>query len=87
VKGLARDGTRWPSGARSHPSQTVQVAGEHQEYSVLLPLENQCALFHILGSGRGWLAGRIRRLCNVRWLGERALGQCEDRSIKRRWVR
>src|SRR5438477_9115454 len=28
VKGLARDGTRWPSGARpSRPSQTVQVAG------------------------------------------------------------
>ena len=27
VRGLARDGTRWPSGARrSQPSQTVQVA-------------------------------------------------------------
>jgi len=27
-KGLARGGTRWPSGARStQPSQTVQVAG------------------------------------------------------------
>jgi len=28
MRGLARDGTRWPSGARSHPSQTDQVAGE-----------------------------------------------------------
>src|SRR3954470_20020089 len=27
-KGLARDGTRWPSGARSHPSQSVQVVGK-----------------------------------------------------------
>src|SRR5215204_3800752 len=26
-RGLARDGARWPSGARSNPSQTVQVAG------------------------------------------------------------
>jgi len=28
IRGLARDGTRWPSGARpTQPSQTVQVAG------------------------------------------------------------
>ena len=26
-QGLARDGARWPSGARSHPNQTDQVAG------------------------------------------------------------
>ena len=27
MRGLARDGTRWPSGARSRPSQAVQVVG------------------------------------------------------------